>query len=178
MNESLIHMIYSRRVTRRFTDESITDRDLETIVEAARWAPSGGNRRLQRFIIVTEAKFIRYIRFMSPGLDETPAAIIIICTDWKNAASQGYPEDYSGFMIDVGMAAENMLLVSHALGIGAGPVISFNKEAIRAIIDLPSWVSPDLIICLGYPNPDGRGKTVKHRKKINWKDLTYWERYQ
>jgi len=177
MNKNTLDTIRTRRVTRYFLERPILREDLETIVEAARWAPSGGNRRLQKFIVVTNRRLIRLIRMMSPGIDRVPAALIVVCTDNQNAEKQGYSQNHPGILIDVGMASENILLAAHALGIGAGPVISFSQAAIRVFLDMPEWLSPDLIICLGYPSDQKRGGNVKPPKPLHWQDLTYWEKY-
>lgn len=177
MNKNILEAIRTRRVTRYFREQPISKNDLESIVETARWAPSGGNRRLQRFIVVTNSKLIRLIRIMSPGINGIPAALIVVCTDYQDAKNQGYEHDHSGLLIDVGMASENMLLAAHALGIGAGPVISFSQAAVRVILEMPEWLSPDLIICLGYPGAEKLGGNVKPPKRLHWQDLTYWEYY-
>lgn len=176
-SNSLIEAIYSRRVTRYFSARPITRQDLETIVEAGRWSPSGGNRRLQRFVVVTQERHIQLMRLMSPGLDGVPAAIIVICTDHQERERQGYPPDAAGQFLDVGMAGENMLLAAHALGIGAGPVTSFSKAAVTEITKLPDWLSPDLFICLGYPHEKPVGGNVRPKKPVRWQDITHWEQY-
>jgi len=87
------------------------------------------------------------------------------------------PLGHCNVFIDVGTAAENMLLAAHALGLGSVPVASFSKEALKVLLDLPDWLSPDLIICLGYPAKDPRSTRMIPAKPIRWQDLTYWERY-
>lgn len=57
MTNAIIEAIYSRRVTRFFTDCPIVREDLETIVQAGRWSPAGGNRRLQRFLVITKKAY-------------------------------------------------------------------------------------------------------------------------
>lgn len=53
-----------------------------------------------------------------------------------------------------------MMLAAFALGIGSCPALSFAKEAIREILDIPEGVEPTLIITLGYferlPEPPER----------------------
>jgi nitroreductase len=43
---TVMEAIRSRRVTRAFTAERVADEDLRMVVEAARWASSAGNRRI------------------------------------------------------------------------------------------------------------------------------------
>lgn len=48
----LMKVIKGRRSVRQFTKEPIPQEDLEEILEAARWAPSGGNKQGWKFIVV------------------------------------------------------------------------------------------------------------------------------
>jgi nitroreductase len=173
----IIQAIRSRRVTRHFSDRSLTQEILETIVEAARWAPSGGNRRLHKFVVVVNSKTIQNIRIMAPGIDSNPAAMIVICTDWEKAERQGFSPDHRMIWIDVGTATENILLAAQALGVGAGPATSFSPGAVQELLDLPDWLIPDLIVCLGYPSEKPPGGNVKPSKPLKWQDLTIWEKY-
>ena len=177
MTNAIIEAIYSRRVTRFFTDCPIAREDLETIVQAGRWSPAGGNRRLQRFLVITRKKHIEILRLMAPGIDGMPTAIIAVCTNHAERERQGYRSDMGKLFLDVGMAGENILLAAHSLGIGAGPVTSFSKAAVRVIGNLPGWISPELLICLGYRSDQQIGGNVKPAKALRWKDITYWEQY-
>jgi nitroreductase len=52
--EATMKVIQDRRSIREFTDEPVSDQDLEMILEAARQAPSGENAQPWRFIIVKD----------------------------------------------------------------------------------------------------------------------------
>jgi len=66
-NNPIIQAIRSRRVTRHFSDQPLTQEILETIVEAARWAPSGGNRRLHKFVVVVDPRPFRTYALLHQG---------------------------------------------------------------------------------------------------------------
>lgn len=177
MTNAMLEAIYHRRVTRYFTDQPIAHADLEAVVQAGRWSPASGNRRLHRFMVITEPSHIRILRLMAPGIDGIPAAIIAVCIDHDERERQGYSRDACKLLLDVGMAGENLLLAAHALGIGAGPVTSFSRAALRVITRLPERISPELLICLGYRSNTQIGGNVKPRKPIRWQDITYWDQY-
>lgn len=178
MANPTIETIRSRRAVRAFTEQPVAQADLETIVEAARWAPSAGNRRLQKFIVVRKPQRIRLIRTMSPGMSGYPMALIIICNDWHKAEREGLNRGDCNVFIDVGTSMENMLLAAHALGLAAGPVTSFSHAGLKVFLGLPDWLSPEIIICLGYPAQDARSKRVRPPKSLDWRELTFWEQYQ
>lgn len=56
-----------------------------------------------------------------------------------------------GLYVDVGTAAQTMLLAAHSLGLGAGVVTSFSQAAVGAVLNLPEGWSPEMFICLADP---------------------------
>lgn len=51
---SLFEAIYTQRSIRKFTDEPVSDADIEKILDAATRAPSGGNRQPWEFIVIRD----------------------------------------------------------------------------------------------------------------------------
>jgi nitroreductase len=132
--------IRSRRVVRAMTSEPVDRTSVETILDAGRWAPTAGNRHLQRFVATTHPGTLRVLRMVSPGMIAHPAAAIIICTDRTLAAAYGFPPNAPGLFVDVGTAAATMLLAAHSIGMGAVPVSSFSRAAASVVLRLPDGV--------------------------------------
>ncbi len=172
----LLDSIRTRRVIRDFTEETVTRTDLLQVMDAARWAPSAGNRRLHRFIAIQDPITIKLIRAVSPGIHGHPTALVVISIDWAKVARLGCKPHNPGVYIDVGTAAENMLLAAHSMGLGAGPMTSFSKEGVRVILGLPDWLSPELMICLGHPGTP-RSSPRRPAKPTRLEDLVSWERF-
>jgi nitroreductase len=168
--------IRSRRMVRAMVDRPIERAQLEQILEAARWAPNAGNRHLHRFVVVQEPLTLRVLRMVAPGMFQRPAAMVVICIDQDRAASFSMRPTAKGLYIDVGTAAQTMLLAAHSMGIGAGVVTSFSRAAVIAVLNLPGHLSPELFVCLGYPaavQPPG----MRARGRVTWRSLTDWERF-
>lgn len=176
MSQPVLDAIRTRRVVRTMTDEPIEQEQLECVLEAARWAASGGNRRPHRFVAVRDPLTLRVIRMVSPGMFQHPAAVILICIDWDQVAFHKMSPDDKTLYIDVGTAAQNMMLAAHAIGLGSGPVTSFSKEAVRVVLNLPQHLSPEMFICLGHPAPAAMAPARAWRK-LTWQSLTDWERF-
>jgi nitroreductase len=174
MTNEVLQAIHTRRVVRRMTEEPIDREQLITVLKAARWAPSGGNRRLHRFVAVQRPGTLRLLRMVSPGMIQQPAAVVVICIDWGRVAEYGMPRQNKGVYVDVGTALQTMLLAAHAIGLGAGPVTSFSRAAVRVILNLPSRLSPEALVCLGRPAPDGP-PPMRSRGRVTWQSLTDWE---
>jgi len=175
MSEAVLANIKTRRVVREMSDEPVERAQIEAILEAARWAPSGGNLRPNRYIVIEDAETRRLIRLVSPGMFQRAPVLILICTNWAVCAEHGLSASDRALLIDVGTAAQTMMLATHALGLASGPVTSYSKEAVKMILNLPASYSPEMFICIGH-KAETVGAGMRAWKKITWRDLTHWER--
>jgi len=148
----------------------------EEVLKAARWAPSAGNRRLHRFIAIQDPLTLRLLRMVTPGMFQRPAAIVVICIDRAKAASFGMRPNAKGLFVDVGTAAQTMLLAAHSLGLGSGVVTSFSQAAVSAVLNMPEGLSPEMFICLGHAAPT-QPPGMPARGQVTWQTLTQWERF-
>ena len=142
--------IYGRRSIRRYTDQAIEPDLLESLLDAARWAPNGGNRNPWRFIVVTSPIQKQLLLRFAPGVDDMPAAIVVICIEMKQARVRETARLV--YMADAAIAAQNIALAGYSLGLGSCMVVSFADAALRTLLSLPDQVSPYLILTLGYPD--------------------------
>ncbi len=167
--EAVLGAIQSRRVVREMSDEPAPREQIEAVLEAARWAPSGGNLRPNRYIVIEEAETRRLIRLASPGMFQRAPVLILIGANWNVVAEHQLPATDRALLIDVGAAA-------HALGLASGPVTSYCTAAVKLILNLPRSYSPELFICLGHKAEKAR-PGMRAWKRISWRDLTHWERF-
>ena len=176
MTNAVLDAIRVRRITRAMTGAPIARPELEAVLEAARWAPSAGNRRLHRFVAVQDPRTLRVLRMVAPGMFQRPTAVVVICVDRERAATFGLRPAARGLYIDVGTALQTMLLAAQSLGLGSGVVTSFSQAAVGAVLNLPAGLSPEAVICLGHPAP-AQPPPVRPRGRVSWQSLTDWERF-
>jgi len=170
--------IRTRRVAKYYDQKAISDDLLWSVLEAARWAPTGGNYRVHRFICINDRSLLQKIKFFTPGMVAgLPAALIVICVDWDLAKADVPIENYQAVYFDVGSAAENMLLMAHGLGLVAGPMTSFSKDAVRVLLNLPSRIDPQMFVGLGYPAEPPVYLPTWPKTKIRVQDLVQWGPY-
>jgi len=143
--------IKSRRSIRQFTDEPIGKDALDRLLDAARWAPTASNQQKWRFVVVTSPPVKELIRKFAPGIFVMPAAFIVICVQKAPDANRWTEETY---LADCAIAAQNILLAAHEMGIGSCMALSYAKVAIKEILDIPEGIEPLLVITLGYPAED------------------------
>ena len=176
MTNAVLDAIKSRRVARALTDQPIDRAALEAVVASARWAPSAGNRRLHRFVVVQDPLTLRVLRMVTPGMFQRPTAIVVICIDGDAAAAYRMRPTAKGLYVDVGTAAQTMLLAAHSLKLGSGVVTSFSQAAVSAVLGLPDGWSPELFVCLGHAAPI-QPAGMPSRGRITWRGLTRWGRF-
>ena len=174
-DEPVFQTIKTRRVTRAFSDEPVSREQFLHLLEAARWAPSAGNRRIHKFVVVDDQATIQLIRSVSPGMLARPTALIIICTDKNKAAAEGVKLALdTTTWIDVGAAAQNIMLAAHELGLGSCPATSFSRGGVRAALNLPAYLEPEYIVQLGHPAPETRLMRAGVSTKLSVEELTHW----
>jgi nitroreductase len=99
--------------------------------------------------LVHSAARLDALRALAPGMIGRPTAAIALCVD-RRRAQHGGPIAERSTWLDIGIAAENMLLAAHDLGLGACLIGSFHREAVAAFLGLPDGVELVLLLSLGY----------------------------
>lgn len=144
--------IRGRRSVRAFADEAVPRETLIRLVQdAAIWAPSGGNAQTWQFIIVDDPSLLNKVRLVSPGLSGRPAAAVVICQDMERVRQRSSNLGETMALLDSGMAAQNLMLAAHALGLGTCAIASFHPRGLQAVLSLPEQVVPVLALSLGVP---------------------------
>lgn len=143
----IFEAIKGRRSVRKFTSDPVSLALLEQILDAARWAPSGSNAQRWEFIVLTDNAIIEMVRKTSPGLFSSPPVLMVICS--KRAATATYWQKYL-LACDCAIAAQNMMLAAHALGLGTCVALSFSNIALKELLGIPEGVEPELVVTMGY----------------------------
>ena len=165
----VMEAIKNRRSIRQFTDQPIEKDKLERLLEAARWAPSGGNLQRWRFVVVTSPSQRELVKKFAPGIFAIPSAFIIICAETEPDANEWKKRLY---LADCSIASQNIMLAAHAMGMGTCVALSYAKSAISEILDLPDNVEPMLVVTLGYPAED-----PEPPPRLELSQMTFEERY-
>ncbi len=164
----LFEAIRNRRSVRSYLDRPIDDALLEKLVDAAQWAPSGGNAQRWRFVVITSPAMVDLVRQVTPGILALPPAIIVVCslrTGRADAHSRMAGYEYA-------IASQNVLLAAHGLGLGSCVIGSFSPTAIKELLSIPEGVEPELLITLGHP-----AKIPKAPKRPPVTEITFRDEY-
>lgn len=170
---SILGTIKARRSVRDYLPTPVPDEIVHQLIEAAAWAPSGSNAQLWTFIVVRKRENVHKLKILSPGIIGEPAAMIVIGRDLERAKQLGIEaESVSAWMGD-GMAAQNIMLLAHELGIGSCAVRSFHPRVVQILLDLPAWIEPQLIVLLGTP---AREPLVPYKRPLE--EMIHWEQWE
>src|SRR5262249_14933933 len=139
---------------RAFGPDPVSEEVLAELTWAATRAPMGGNELVRRIIVICDAGVVRSVREVTPSFLADSPAILLICTDLDRAeAAMGRQGRDILSLLDAGAAAQNVALAATALGLGVCFVRSVNDAALRAVLNLPANVRPDILIGIGHPSP-------------------------
>lgn len=171
----VLKAIKGRRSIRAFTDQSVTEKEVETLIDAARQAPSAGNIQPWEFIIIRKLEVKRKLALAALNqtfIEEAPV-VIVVCAD-ESASESGYgPRGKTLYCIqDTAAATQNILLTAYALGLGTCWVGAFKEEDAKKALSIPDDVRPVAIIPVGHvtANPP------KHpRKPID--EIAHYEKF-
>lgn len=173
MADDLMSIIKKRRSVRAYEPRKVPNELLLELIEAAIWAPTGSNIQPWYFIIIKDDGVLERINAFSPGLLGNPGNLIVICTDRKRAFEKASVLGRDVLcLMDISMAAQNIMLMATEKGLGTCAVRSFNKKAISKILNLPEHISPDLIVSVGYSN-----KAVNAPKRRGVNEVSFFDRW-
>lgn len=166
----ILENIKTRRSIRKFTDRRISDDDLNRIIEAGRWAPSGANAQPWQFIVIRDRTVIQsigdacYVSILkSRHVGEANVLLVIL----------GNPSSVSStYVQDCTIAGANMTLMANALGIGSCWIGAFEDDTIRHILNIPEHLKIIALISFGYA---ARQPRVTPRLKPE--DIVHFESY-
>ena len=149
----LLDLVKRARSFRRYDPtKPVSTDDLKEFVEAARLTPSAGNLQRLRYLAVTEmsevltlTKEVKWAGYLTdwdgPSDGEAPAAYLILLSPESTGVSQ----------IDVGIAAETILLSAAEKGVGGCMILNFPREALTERYKLAGKYKIELVISLGVP---------------------------
>lgn len=195
--EDFFKIIVERRSCRGFKKDPVPDKDIQRIVEAARWAPSSANSQPWDIIVVKnpetktliqesvkrviakikELRDFPFLRtFTACYMLEAPVQLVV-CGDPRFkyvSMMHGVDEDVEQFAMwgSVSMAIQNMLLTAQALGLGSVVFTNFYPSEVKEILSVPDPLKIICILPIGYA---AEIKTPPYRRERE--DFLHWEQF-
>jgi nitroreductase len=183
----LFEAIKTRRSVRKYTKKPVEDEKLEAVLEALRMAPSWANYQCWRLIVVKDASTkekisgLSYVEsyFATKGYKTNPSmkalteapVVMVLCADPGQSGSI-WNQNY--YLVDAGLAAQNMMLAARAQGLGTVFVGVYDESKIKTLLHIPSAIRIVGLFPLGYPVEEKKDGPA--RKPI--RDFCFFEKWE
>ena len=129
--------IMTRRSTRKYLDQSVSQELLEKIIETGRYAPSGGNSQSNHFLVVQNKQIIDHLvkmvektfskmeinenmyRSLQNSINLSKKGGYVFCYNAPVLIIVANKKDYGNNQADCALALENMMLEANELDLGS-----------------------------------------------------------
>ena len=156
----VLEAIEERRSVREYKPSSIPKEHLKKILEAARLAPSAGNRQPWRFIIVRKPEQKEHLANIAQNqMFLADAGVIIVALADAEASPKWFKQD-------VMIAIEHMVLTSTSLGYGTCWIGAFQEDQVKQLLEIPERISIVALLPIGIPNEKPQPKPRKDPEEI------------
>ena len=168
---------------RSFADRMVTDKDLMTLFEAARWAPSSFNEQPWRFIVATrddDQAFDDVLACLSPKNREwAMEAPVLMLTAARTVLAKNGGENRHAYH-DVGLAMGNLILQAVTMGLYVHQMGGIDPERARQTFDVPAEFDVVTGVALGFlgdpenlDDPGRRASETSSRSRRPLDDLVF-----
>ena len=177
MNE-VLRQLHDRKSVRVYEDRPVPEDVKRAVLEAAIQAPSAGNMALYTILDITDPEIKQKL---SVSCDNQPfiataPMVLVFCADYrrwydvfcKYVDPVRKPDMGDLFLAeaDTLIAAQNAVVAAHSLGLGSCYIgdITENYEYHKQLLNLPKYVVPAAMLCMGYPAAQqlSRAKPPRH----------------
>src|SRR3989344_1884308 len=173
---NFLELLKSRKSTYEFSDRDVSNDDLPTILEAARWSPSFRNLQPCEFVVVkNKGKITKFLQSAHYGFYDfgkhgslPPVVIGLVLKKKYWSGEYGFPstDKAGGFeaYMSLAMPAMNMMLSAQELGI-ASCMLNVRESLSYKFVHLEDGDCMPIMLCLGYEKP-GAKERKRERKPI------------
>ncbi|MGD0166536.1 MAG: nitroreductase family protein [Gaiellaceae bacterium] len=155
---------------------------IEQVLEAARLAPSARNLQPWRFVVVKGDEAIEELVLgafpeSNQALKNGSVVILICAREEDDVSREGRPY----YLFDTGLAAENLMLAATDLGLLTHPILSFDENEAKRILEIPDEYRVVLATPLSYPTEasyeDAADERLRERTRKAIGEITYFGKW-
>lgn len=161
-------LIAERWSPRAFADRSVDRELLESLFEAARWAPSCFNDQPWSFLVATRDEAEGFARLADCLVEGNAwarrAPVLALSVARLDFERNGRPNRHA--LHDVGLAVGSLVLQAQALGLATHQMGGFDVERARTTLGVPERHEPVAMIAIGYRgDPASLPATLAERER-------------
>ena len=174
-------VVHARRSIRAYTSQDVGEDLVQKVIEAGHAAPSGGNLKEWRFIVIRDperrrkavsATYCRNNECNPPQEWLMGAPVLIaVAADLQTAAGRYGRLGLDRLVyLDCASAVENMLLCAVDLGLASCFISGFREHEMAEALGLPAFMEAVALVPLGYAAVEG-----VMRPSAPAEEVTYYE---
>jgi nitroreductase len=151
-----------------FADRAVSDDDLRSVFEAARWAPSSYNEQPWSYIVATKqqqpAEFERVLScLVAPNQEWAKAAPVLALGITTLNFSRNNKPNRAAYH-DLGLAAGNLVTEATARGLAVHQMIGIYPDRARMLFQIPRGTEALTGLAIGYAGaPDTLSDKLRER---------------
>lgn len=163
----ILDLFLKRWSPRAMTGEPLSDVELMTLFEAARWAPSTYNEQEWRFLYAKNGSK-HWKTFLGLLMEANQvwcrdAAVLLVVLSKKTFTRNGKPNPVHTF--DSGASFENLALQAAHMGLVCHGMAGFDNGRARTELKVPDDFDVEAMVALGRPgDPDRLPDQLKQRE--------------
>jgi nitroreductase len=178
-------LVLKRRSIRKYKSNPVPEEKLKYVLDAARFAPSWGNRQCWKYIIVTDEALRRKIIERNvpppPPIEgrpvrprDWPAQAPIIIVGCADPTKSGDKEDKEYYLLDMGISMEHLMLAAAEQGLGTCWIGGgFDEVIVKHALGIPKEIRVVALTPLGYPDETTEPRSRKTIEEITSRN--HWE---
>ncbi len=166
--KNILDVIASRRSLRSYAPTALSTVQIETLFEAARWAPSSMNEQPWHFLYATKDQPELWSKIFDTLADANKvwakdAPLLIVSMSRNTFTRNDRPNPTAGY--DLGSATAFLSLQATAIGLNVHQMGGYNREALRVSLNIPPIYDPVVVMAVGFPGiPDSLPENLKERE--------------
>ena len=165
---ALLPEIEKRASVRSFTEEPVSQEQLDAVLEAGRLAPSAKNRQAWRFIVIENPELRRKVQDAAFGQDyvgQAPAVIALCTTN----VEYKMPNGQLSYPVDMGIACSFMMLQAVHEGLGTCVVTTFKEQEVKTLLTVPYSMRIVMLLLVGHPaGPAERARRMSSSRIVSY----------
>ena len=159
--------IVTKRDTRSFSDDAVSEDDLRKVLQAGRMAGSAKNQQLNRIVVVTDAGDRAKLGECGTFADWVPSCPVVLALVVPKEGGKDF---------DIGRMAQNMLVAAHGLGLASCPVTFHDEDAVADLLGIPDDFRAPMGVGIGHPAPAEEERESSPRIPLD--ELVNWGRWE
>jgi nitroreductase len=171
----ILDLLKHRWSPRVFSDRMVEPEKLQSLFEAARWAPSSFNEQPWSFVVATKDQAEEHARLLGCLVEKNQqwartAPVLMVSVAKLNFDHSGKPNRHA--FHDVGLAVGSLLVQATAMDLFVHQMAGFSPEKVAEIYNIPPEFEPVAAIAIGYgaeaedlPEPSRQSESTPRSRK-------------